>query len=145
MTYNVYKAAIKTRVPRVIMASSVHADNFYNWKGPELLSPYRIPIPDSPYGANKVFMESLGRYYATKGLEVVCIRFGGVQGKPPLDDYEKLVWLSHRDCTELLRRCIEAESIPNNFLIIYGISDNANRIHDYSNPLGWAPQDGVRE
>lgn len=146
MTCSVYRAAIETKVPRVIMASSVHADNFYNWKGPELMSPDKLPIPDSPYGANKVFMEALGRYYAARGLEVVCIRFGGVnpEDKPPLNDYyESLIWLSHKDCVKLVRKCIDAETIPNNFLVIYGVSNNKNRVHDYSNPLGWVPEDGV--
>lgn len=143
MAYNVYKAATETKVPRVIIASSVHADNFYNWKGSGLLSPDGVPVPDSPYGASKVFIEALGKYYATKGLEVVCIRFGGVNAanRLPLNDYyESAVWLSHDDCIELVRRCVEAKSIPNNCLILYGISDNENRIHDFSNSLGWAPK-----
>lgn len=98
MFYNIYKAAIEAKVPRVIMASSVHADRFYGWKGPGYMSPERTPIPDSPYGAHKVFMEASGRYYATKGLEVVCIRFGGVnpQNKPPVDPpEERAAWFSH--------------------------------------------------
>jgi len=148
MTYNVYRAAIETKIPRVIMASSVHADNFYNWKKQELMSVDRVPVPDSPYGASKVFMEALGRYFASKGLEVICIRFGGVnpENKPPLDDfYERKVWLSHKDCISLIKRCIEARKIPNNFLIIYGVSNNTNRIHNYSNPLGWVPEDNAED
>ncbi len=147
MAYNVYRAAMESKVPRVIMASSVHADNFYNWKGPGLMEPATIAVLDSPYGASKVFIEALGRYYATKGLEAVCIRFGGVNAanRPPLDDYyESAVWLSHDDCIELVRMCIEAKSIPNNYLILYGVSDNKNRIHDFSNPLGWTPKKGKR-
>ncbi|MBI2550152.1 NAD(P)-dependent oxidoreductase [Candidatus Woesearchaeota archaeon] len=145
MAHNVYRAALEVKIPRVIMASSVHADNFYGWKDLGLLSPDRVPVPDSPYGASKVFIEALGRCYATKGLEVVCIRFGGVNAanKPPLDDYyEKAVWLSHDDCIGLVRSCIEGKSIPNNYLIVYGVSDNENRIHDFLNPLGWMPKRG---
>lgn len=140
MFYNIYRAAIEAKVPRVIMASSVHADNFYKWKGPGLMPPNRNPDPDSPYGANKVFMEALGKAYADKGLEVVCIRFGGInkENKPPDDDY---IWLSHRDYVNLMRTCIGASHIPNNFLIIYGVSNNKGRIHDFSNPLGWTPKD----
>ncbi len=147
MAYNVYRAAAEAKVPRVIMASSVHADNFYDWKGPGLLSPWRAPVPDSPYGASKVFMEALGRHYAAKGLEVVCIRFGGVNPsdsqKTGERDYEK-VWLSHRDCSRLVSACLGTPKIPNNFLIVYGISDNKGRVHDYSNPLGWKPVDGSK-
>ncbi len=148
MVYNVYKAAIETKIPRVIMASSVHAENFYKWKGKGLMSPDKTYYePDSPYGASKIFMEALGRHYATKGLEAVCIRFGGVnsENKPPENDfYESAVWLSHNDCVRLVRRCIEVKTIANNFFIVYGVSDNKNRIHDYSNPIGWVPNDNTK-
>lgn len=146
MIRNVYKAAIETKVPRVIMPSSVHADNFYDWKGPGLISPNRKPIPDSPYGKSKIYMEKLGRDYAKKGLEVICIRFGWVnlENKPYSNNHhENLVWLSNGDCVGLVKKCIEAKNIPNNFLIIYGVSNNKNRIHDYSNLLGWRPKDNA--
>ena len=143
MTYNVYKAALETKVKRVIMASSVHADNYFTWKGPEKLSVDRIPTPDTPYGANKIFMESLGRYYATKGLEVVCIRFGGVnpENKPPVNDFwENAVWLSHKDCIAMVDACLKAERVPNNFAVFYAVSNNKDRIHDTTNPFGWKPE-----
>lgn len=146
MFYNVYKAAIETRVPRVIMASSVHADRFYRWKGSSLLSPEKIPTPDSPYGAHKVFMEASGRYYATKGLEIVCIRFGGInpQNKPPLEPpEERAVWFSHGDCVSLVKTILKAQTIPNNFFIVYGVSNNKNRMHEISNPLSWRPKDNA--
>lgn len=145
MFYNVYRASVETKVPRVIMASSVHAVNFYKWKNSRLLTPDIKMEPDSPYGADKVFMEALGQYYSQRGLQVVCIRFGGVNPEDrvdvPEEGYHK-VWLSHRDCVELVRTCIEA-SIPNNFLIVYGVSNNSQRVHDYSNPLGWVPKDNA--
>ncbi|MBI2176595.1 NAD(P)-dependent oxidoreductase [Candidatus Woesearchaeota archaeon] len=147
MASNVYRAALEAKVPKVIMASSVHADNFYGWKGPGLLSPDRIPVPDNPYGASKVFMEALGRYYASKGLEVICIRFGGVNPsdsqKANERDYER-IWLSYRDCCSLVSACLDAPKIPNNFLIVYGISNNKGKVHDNSNPVGWRPADGSK-
>src|SRR3972149_7079576 len=57
MYENVYRAAVQTGVKRVIVASSVHADSFYLPRTSQLLSPYNLPNPDSPYGAHKVFME----------------------------------------------------------------------------------------
>jgi len=146
MFYNVYKAAIEAGVPRVIMTSSVHADRFYGWQGPEYMSPDRIPIPDSPYGAHKVFMEASVRYYATKGLEVVCIRFGGVnpENKPAVDPpEERAAWFSHGDCVSLVRTILEAQTIPNNFFIVHCVSGNKNRLHDTSNPLNWIPKDNA--
>ncbi len=125
------------------MFSSIHADDYTSWKGPILMNSYSLPTPDSPYGAVKVYMESLGRFYANKGVEVVCIRLGGVNAddKKHLEDepgYEK-VYLSHRDLTDLIIRCIEIDKIPGNYSLLYGISNNTNRYHDFSNSLGWAP------
>lgn len=140
MMRNVYKAAVASNVRRVIMASSVHADNFYDWKGPEKISVDKTPKPRSAYGSDKVTMEDLGKEYAKKGLEVVCVRFGGVNAMdtPPKDDYwEDAVWLSHKDCVEAIRACLTKDKIPNNFVVFYAVSKNSNMVHDCSNPIGW--------
>lgn len=142
MTYNVYRAALEGKVKRVIMASSVHADNFYNYEGTKKLRTNRVPTPTTPYGANKVFTESLGRYYAGKGLEVICIRFGGVnrQNKHPKNDFwEGAVWLKHQDLINLINACLKAKNIKNNFALVNAVSNNKNRIHDTSNQFGWKP------
>ncbi|MBF6300896.1 NAD(P)-dependent oxidoreductase [Nocardia amamiensis] len=144
---NVYRAAVEAGVRRVIMASSVHADKFTDRAIDGLLDPYALPVPDSPYGAGKCFMEALGRYYAdSKDLEVVCLRFGGVNSGNEVPDgsnSERHVWLSHADCVQLVQKCLDADSIPGNYAIIYGVSNNADRIHDYKNPVGWMPRDGA--
>ena len=140
MMRNVYKAALAAKVSRVIMASSVHADNFYDRKGSEKISVDRIPEPRSAYGSDKVETEILGKEYSKKGLEVICIRFGGVNAadKPPKDDYwEDAVWLSHKDCVAAIRACLAKDKIPNNFVVFYAVSNNKNMVHDTSNPLGW--------
>lgn len=148
MFHNVFKAALQAGVPRVIMASSVHADRFDNWKSTEKMSPNKTPNPDSPYGALKVGMEAMGRYYAAKGLQVVCVRFGGVSPnnepatEPP---YERAVWFSHRDCVSLVKSILEADTIPDNFVVVYGVSNNPGRVHDIFNPFGWKPQDSASE
>lgn len=151
MALNIYKAACEAQIPRVIMASSIHANAFYNWKGTGLMSVDMMPVPDSPYGADKVFIESLGRYYASKGLEVVAVRFGGLNPKnipPSTEKYpkeERAAWLSHNDCVSLIRVIIKAERVPNNFVLMYAVSNNADRIHDISNPFGWTPQEKAED
>lgn len=142
MSFNVYKAALDAGVHRVIMASSVHADNFYVYKSKKLLSADHMPTPDSPYGANKLFMEFLGKYFATKGLEVICIRFGGVNAEDvqPQEHFEHIVWLSQSDCRNMLRACVDIQQVPNRFAVFYAVSNNSGRIHDTSNPVGWIPQ-----
>lgn len=146
MFLNVYKAAIETGTKRVIMASSIHADTFIGWKGPGMLTVDKTPVPDSPYGANKVLAESLGRYFASKGLEIVCIRFGGINPRnspagPEYPPEERAAWLSHNDLVSLIRSILEAEHIPDNFVLMYAVSNNPGRIHDTSNPFGWVPKD----
>mgnify|MGYP001607368587 CR=1 FL=1 len=151
MAFNVYKAAREAKVPSVIMASSIHAHAFYGWKTPPLMSVDMIPVPDSPYGADKVFIESLGRYFASKGLGVVAVRFGGVNpgnAPPSTEEYpseERAAWLSHNDCVSLIKKIIGAEEIPNNFVLMYAVSDNERRIHDISNPFGWIPQEKAED
>ena len=90
MTFNVYTAALASGLRRLIVASSVHANDYAYWKGPDLIDPYTLPTPDSPYGASKVFMEALGRCFARKGLEIICIRFMGLNAdnRPASDDPE---------------------------------------------------------
>lgn len=148
MFSNVYRSALEAGVRRVIVASSVHADRFYDWKGPTFMSPYSLPNPDCPYGAHKVFMESLGRYFASKGLEVVCIRFGGltpanIANKDHLP--ERAAFLSQRDGVNLIRSILQVGSVPNNFVIVYGVSNSDNRIHDITNPFGSVPQDKAED
>jgi uronate dehydrogenase len=149
ITYNIYQAAVDAGVKRVVMASSVHADKFvgHDVFKDGLLHPHAVPLPDSPYGAEKCFVESLGRYFAdSKNLEVVCIRFGGVNkaDQPPTTpESERQVWFSQRDCVNLVQTCIDAE-LADKFTVMYGVSDNAGRLHDLSNPFGWSPLDGAR-
>ncbi|MEK6914822.1 MAG: NAD(P)-dependent oxidoreductase [Nanoarchaeota archaeon] len=147
MADNVYRCASEKRVKRVVMASSIHADYFYEWNKEKdgLLSPEKLIGPDSPYGASKIFIESLGRYHANSNrLEVICLRFGGVNQEDEIDKTEEgfdKVWLSHNDCVSLVERCIESSNVENNFQVIYGVSNNSSRIHNNSNKLGWIPKD----
>lgn len=149
MVKNVYRAALEAGIKRVIMASSIHADKFYDWQMPPLMSTAMSPTPDSPYGQDKIAIENLGKDYATKGLEVVAIRFGGISSinKPPAIDFvpkeERAAWLSKNDCVSLVRSIINAEIVPNNFVLMYAVSNNQNRIHDISNPFGWTPQESA--
>lgn len=150
MYLNAYQAAKEAGVKRVIMASSVHADRFIGWERPGLMSPNRVAQPDSLYGADKVFMEAAGRFYASEGLEVVCIRFGGVNPKnsaagPEYPPEERAAWLSHNDLISLVKSVLEAEEVPDNFVIVYGVSNNEGRIHDISNPFGWEPKEGINK
>ena len=144
MAFNAYRAAELSGVRRVVMASSVHADDATRAHGGPM-SPAAVPTPDSPYGATKVFVEALGRYYAGRALEVACVRFGGVQLEHATrhdfapGQHVHSSWLSHHDCVALVDACLTAE-IPANFTVVYGVSESDEQVHDTSYPLGWAPR-----
>jgi len=79
MAYNIYELSLKFKIPRVVMMSSIHVDDYQNMNQVGLINIYHDCIPDSPYGASKIFIEKLGQYYSQKyNLEVLCPRIGGV-------------------------------------------------------------------
>jgi NAD+ dependent glucose-6-phosphate dehydrogenase len=88
-TYNVYEAARRAGVERVVFASSNHAIGVYENEGApklyELDDPrvydHTVDIrPDSLYGMSKAYGEALGRYYVDMhGLRVFCLRIGSVR------------------------------------------------------------------
>src|SRR5262249_38235724 len=141
MDLNAYRAAVQAGVPRVVVASSVHADQFYLHSGPEPMHPLRPqPVPTGPYGARKQMLEALGRHYcATAGLDVIAIRFGGINRRDviPDDAHEAAVWLSRADCRRVLLAAIDAPIMPGRFTVLYAVSDNPTRRHDLENPFGW--------
>lgn len=141
MMTNVYQAAAANGIRRVIMGSSNHAHrhDMPDWDG-KIRASINPPIPDSPYGAEKVFMESLGRYYATaEGLEVVCVRIGNVNAANKPNANIPRRWLSHRDLGQLVTAALTTETIPNNFEVMYGVSDQD--VFDLSNSFGYVPRD----
>jgi nucleoside-diphosphate-sugar epimerase len=137
---NVYRAAVQARVPRVIMASSIHADDFRHATPANPMRTERVPWPTGPYGAAKCAIEALGRHYATRGLEVVCVRFGGITGQDrPAGPGDVPIWLSHQDCVACIQAILEARAVPGGWACLYAISANEGLAHDLSNPFGWRP------
>lgn len=146
MIANAYQAAIVNNIPRIIMASSNHAHRHDLRDADGRIRPtIEPPIPDSPYGAEKVFMEALGRYYAAHdGLEVICLRIGNVNEKderqPNMPD-DPTRWISHADFGKLVTCCLEANRVPEKFQIIYAVSKQP--VFDWSNPFGFVPEDSA--
>lgn len=138
---NVYRAALKTGVSRVIMASSVHAHRIPPAKTDIPVSPYNISTPNNVYGAHKLFMEVLGRYYATAGLEVVVLRLGSVtrDNTPVTLEKERLLRLAHEDLLSLVRNCL-IKPVPEKFMSVWATSRGGLQFYDLSNPFGWQPK-----
>jgi uronate dehydrogenase len=118
--YNLFEAAHRHRVERVVFASSNHAVGFYPRRrriGTE--APVR---PDSRYGVSKAFGEALAALYAYKhGLRVTCLRIGNVADAPA--DHRRLaIWLKPEDLVQLIRIGLEHPDIR--YEIFFGASDN---------------------
>lgn len=118
--YNLFEAARKTGVKRVVFASSNHAVGFYpryHRIGPDV-----TPRPDSRYGVSKAFGEAVGALYADKhGIRVTCLRIGNF-GDKPLDHRRLSIWLKPEDLVQLCRIGLDHPGI--HFEILYGASNN---------------------
>jgi uronate dehydrogenase len=138
-TYNVFEAARRAGVKRVVFASSNHVTGYYRVGRP--VGEHDLPRPDSRYGLSKAFGEGVGRLYADKhGLSVACLRIGSFRARPQ-NARELRTWISYRDMVQLVRRCIEAPAF--HFIVVYGVSANTrNEWRDETAPLiDYRPED----
>jgi uronate dehydrogenase len=136
--YNLFEAAYRSGVKRVVFASSNHAVGFYPRE--RKIGVDVTVRPDSRYGVSKAFGEALGALYADKhGLRVTCIRIGNVNDKP-LDKRRLSIWLKPEDLVQLVRIGLEHPDIR--FEIFYGASDNKATWWDNGNAerFGYRPQ-----
>ena len=161
-TYNVFEAARRAGVKRVIFASSGNAI-----RGFERVSPYleisegkydevpeNFPMitheqirPEALYGAAKVWGEALGRHFADDyGMSVICVRIGSVHKEnKPLSVRENAIYLGHRDICQMLNLCIDAsEDIK--YDVVFAVSNNKWNYRDISHAkdlLGYNPVDSA--
>lgn len=163
-TYNVYEAARRAKVRRVVFASSgatisgIESDPPYQdlvagrheglsaWPMVTHLSPVR---PAALYGVSKVWGEVLGRQYAdAHGLSVICVRIGRVHAQDrPLSAREFSVWCSQRDIVRLLESCLDAPPTLR-YAIVFGTSRNKWGYRDLEHTravLGWEPVDAAED
>ena len=161
-TYNVYEAARLAGVKRVVFASSGMAI-----RGFQRVPPYsdiaagnydRVPAdfpmitheqvrPEAIYGAAKVWGEALGRHFADDfGISIICVRIGRVNRENrPQSFRDNSVYLSHRDISQALQRCIDAPDTVK-YDVVFAVSNNRWNYRDLSHPkevIGYEPQDSV--
>jgi uronate dehydrogenase len=137
--YNVFEAARRNGVKRILFPTSNHATGFY----PRSTTiDHRVyPKPDSRYGVSKVFGEALGSLYADKyGMQFFMMRIGNVNAVP-IDKRRLSILFTPRDLAQLVTIGIEHPDVR--FEIVYGISGNKRAWYDNSNAfrLGYKPQD----
>lgn len=162
-----YLAAIEEKVPRIYMASSVHAYDF--WDAIERTDEDPVPPypdtrndpfghqPSSLYGISKRWMEMAGQFYVPKlhpGQKILCVRLGAVNGKDQpggeKNSTMRRLWDSYRDCAGLLQAFIECDDDAPAFWTAFNISANSSeayptRLFDTVNPYGFEPQDNEHD
>lgn len=138
---NVFEAARKANVKRVVFASSHHAVGYARRE--QVLDAHTLPRPDSRYGVSKVFGEAIGKLYADKyGLSVASLRIGSYRTDDvPSHPRQLMTFISKRDMVQLVQRCIDAPHY--HYVDVYGISGNTQARWDNSHAdfLGYVPQD----
>ncbi|HYW57339.1 MAG TPA: NAD(P)-dependent oxidoreductase [Polaromonas sp.] len=137
--YNLYEAARKHGVKRVVFASSNHVTGFYRQS--ETINADVPARPDSLYGLSKAFGEDLSRFYFDRyGIETVCVRIGS-SFPEPRDRRMLATWLSYDDLHRLITACLTSPVVGHS--IIFGMSDNAVTWWDNSRAqhIGFKPQD----
>jgi uronate dehydrogenase len=138
--YNVWEAAHRHGVKRVVYASSIHAVGMYpraDFIGTDV--PHR---PDTFYGLAKCFAEDLGRmYWEKRGLESVHLR---ILSCAQVTSARALgTWLSYDDLIQLVTRAIDTPTAG--FTVVYGVSGNDRVPVDNAKAsfLGYRPKDNA--
>jgi uronate dehydrogenase len=167
-TINVFQAAVRGGVRRIVYASSNHVMGGYKDRAePFLLTTDLAPLPGAryvvegeardsgPYAATKLFGERLGKALAEQhGLSFLAVRLGSVRpGENRARDYPvtreewfRLMWLSDRDLGQLMECCLLAD-LPARFAILHGMSANTGMRWDLESTrrlVGYAPLDDVK-
>lgn len=141
-TYNVFEAARRSGVRRVVYASSHHVTGFH--KVTEDVNEKSELRPDTYYAVSKVFGEALARLYHDKwGLEVVCLRIGVCRPEPENPDQLR-TWLSIADSIRLVMGAA-TYTLNSGFVVVYGLSDNSRAFwHSQSaSKIGFVPEDSA--
>jgi len=139
--FNMYEAARKHGVKRVVFASSNHVVGFY--KQTDRIDADAPMRPDGLYGISKCFGESLSRFYFDRyGIETVCLRIGS--SFPQVKDRRMLAtFLSYDDLVELVRCSLFAPDVGHT--IAFGTSENSLSWWDNSKAahLGFKAKDSA--
>lgn len=140
--YNIWEAASRHGVRRVVYASSIHAVGMHaktDFIGTD--APHR---PDTFYGLAKCFAEDLASLYWDKcQVESVCMRIlscAQVTNARALGS-----WLSYDDLIQMVERAITAP--VTGFTVVYGVSNNDRAPVDNAKAsyLGYRPKDNAEQ
>jgi uronate dehydrogenase len=137
--FQLFEAARRHRVTRVVLASSNHAVGFTPWT--DELAADAPARPDTLYGVSKIFAEALGRYYVDRyGMRVACLRIGTCDPQP-YDERSMATWLSPDDCARLVDAALRSTALT--YAVVWGVSANTRRWWslDAGRAIGYEPVD----
>lgn len=161
--YNVFEAARRAGVARVIFASSGMAMGGYARQFPynallegrydevpqpwPMLTHESLPYPAGLYGVSKVWGEQLARHFAdATPMSMICLRYGVVnQADRPTEPRHFPIWCSQRDAAQMVERSIEAPA-DLKYDIFFVTSDNQWGYRDLSHAyqtVGYKPLDSA--
>ena len=152
LTLNVYEAAARQGVRRLVFASSNWTMAGYRF-GSGALPCDAAPSPINAYGASKLFGERLGRSFSDRwGMSVICFRIGyclrgdNLPG-PHLQfgTWGQDMWLSDRDLCDGYEKAVTAPDKVK-FAVLNLMSDNPGMRWDIDTTrqtIGYAPRDGA--
>ncbi len=136
---NLYEAARRHQVKRIVYASSNHVTGFY--RQGESIDTRVAPRPDGFYGLSKAFGEDVAQMYWDRwGIETASLRIGSSY-EAPKDRRMLATWLSFDDLERLVMASLSAAQIGHT--IVYGMSNNQGAWWDnrHARHLGFVPQD----
>jgi uronate dehydrogenase len=137
--YNLYEAARKNQVRRIVFASSNHVTGFY--RQDEVISPADPVRPDGLYGLSKAFGENISRFYFDRyRIETVCLRIGSAFAEPR-DRRMLATWMSFDDTERLIHAALTAPVVGHT--VVYGMSDNVTTwwYNGSARHIGYRPRD----
>lgn len=138
-TLNLFEAARKHGVARIVFASSGHVVGFHLKNGKlDAAAQHR---PDSIYGLSKCFGEDLARLYWDKhGIECAVLRLGICGFGTAVGAYAP-IWLSEDDLWRLVEASLDAPLVG--YSIVYGASNNPQVPwhNDQAKHIAFVPQD----
>ena len=137
--YNLYEAARRKGVRRVVFASSNHVTGFY--RQDEVTPAGAPPKPDGLYGLSKAFGEDLAQlYFHRHGIETVSLRIGS-SFAAPRDRRMLHTWMSFDDMERLVLAALTAKDVGHS--IVCGVSANPQPWYDNAPAahIGYVPQD----
>ena len=137
--YNLFEAARRQGVRRIVLASSNHAVGAYPQT--QLLDATVPSRPDTLYGATKAWAETLAQlHWDRHGIETVSLRIGSATPEPQ-NRRMLATWISPGDLLRLVVAALTAPAVGHR--IVYGMSASAQPIWDpaAAAAIGYRPRD----